>query len=339
MSELQEYRDSEEKKRDKAKELADLYLDEAKNLLDSLRDTGAAFSGPRLASLSSEVNEAVKQYNLGQYEASIAAAKNASVAAIEEIYKTDCEKQAWENYHKLALMLATEIETYLKDQEIITAEAKREMEKRSGKPLEDELVGVRVGDYTDKMKNGQSQFDYLLETVSKERANLESATPASVSLEKLKETAETLNGKIYPAAMTALYKGILNMNNAFARQNLSEEIVSFFEEHNFTFSGYDYGGDKHDGPLHIGLENELTGEEIVVTLSPEVMSSGDVQTRVAIDQIKGDERNEERKAYYRQAVQEVVAKGIPGASIGLECDQSTRNRLSPNVGLRDKLKR
>jgi hypothetical protein len=341
MGEIQQLEASGEAKLGKAREFADAYLDEAKNLLDSLRDDfqGAAFvGGSRLAILTTQVNEAVRYYNLGQFEACIGAAKEASLAAIEEIYKADCRKQEWENYHKLALMLTTEIEAHLKKQEVITPEVKLEMERRSGKTLEDEIVGVRIGDYTDKMQDGRTQFDSLLETASRQKAELESATPASVSVEKLKETVAVLNGKLYPTAMTAIYKGVLNMNNAFTRQNLSEEIVRFFEEHNFTFSGYSYEEDRHDGTLYIGLENESRDEEIIVTLAPELTSSGDVQTRVAIDQIRGDERNEERKAYYRQSVQDVVSKAVPGASIGLECKQSTRNQLSPNAGLRDKLK-
>ncbi|MDR1874919.1 MAG: hypothetical protein LBQ90_07930 [Synergistaceae bacterium] len=341
VGEIQQLRDSAEKKRETAKEWARAYLDEAKSLLDALRDDfqGAAFSGPGLATLRVQVSEANRYYGLEQYEACMGAAKNASVALIEEIYRADCRKQEWENCHKLALMLTAEIEAYLKNQEVITPEAKREMEKHAGRKLEDEIVGVRIGDYTDRTETGQCQFDYLLETATRQREELEAATPASVSTGTLKEMIAALNGKLYPAAMTSIYRGVLNMNNAFARQTLSEEIVKFFEDHNFTFSGYNYDGDRHDGALHIGLENESRDEEIVVTLSPELMRSGDVQTRVSIDQIRGDERNEERRAYYRQAVQEVVAQSTPGASLNLECKQGTRNRLSSNVDLKDKLKR
>jgi hypothetical protein len=189
------------------------------------------------------------------------------------------------------------------------------------------------------MEDGRTRFDFLLSAVSEQKRELESAAPSSMSVARMKEIASCLNGKIYPEAMTSIYKGLLNMSNAFSRQSLSEEIVNFFEEHNFTFSGYGYDGDRHDGALHIGLENELTGEELVVTLAPEIMSSGDVQTRVSIDQLKGDERNEERKEYYRQAVREAVTKGTPGASVSLECDRSTRNKLSPNSALRDRLKK
>jgi hypothetical protein len=64
-----------------------------------------------------------------------------------------------------------------------------------------------------------------------------------------------------------------------------------------------------------------------------------VQTRVSIDHLKGDERNEERREYYRQAVRDAVTNGTPGASVSLECDRSTRNKFSANSALRDKLKR
>lgn len=55
----------------------------------------------------------------------------------------------------------------------------------------------------------------------------------------------------------------INMNNAFSRQNISEEIIDFFEEHNFTFSGYAYDDNCHDKALHVGLENPATGEELI----------------------------------------------------------------------------
>jgi hypothetical protein len=178
-----------------------------------------------------------------------------------------------------------------------------------------------------------------MEAVSKRKRELEEAGPSSMSVTRMKEIASELNTKLYPVAMTVVYEGIMNMNNAFTRQRLSEEIVDFFEEHNFTFSGYRYDGDRHDGALCIGLENEVTDEEIVVTLAPEIMGAGDVQTRISIDQLRGDGKNEERKEYYRQAIREVVAEGFPGAALGLSCDESTRNRLSSNTRLRDKLKK
>jgi hypothetical protein len=341
LGELQSLRGDEDKKRERARELADMYLKEARCLIGSLRDdfAGDAFGGPRLAILSLQVDEAAAQYAAGRYEACLAVAKDASVAAVEEIYKADARRQEWENYHKTALTLASEIEAYLKAQERITPEAFAEMQRSSRTDLDEGMIGASVVEYTDKMEDGRTRFDFLLSAVSEQKRELESATPSSMSVARMKEAASYLNGKIYPEAMTSIYKGLLNMSNAFSRQNLSEEIVNFFEEHNFTFSGYSYDGDRHDGALRIGLENELTGEELVVTLAPEIMSSGDVQTRVSIDQLKGDERNEERKEYYRQAVREAVTKGIPGASVSLECDRSTRNKLSPNSALRDRLKK
>ncbi|MDR1481031.1 MAG: hypothetical protein LBI74_00225 [Synergistaceae bacterium] len=341
LKELQTARGSDDEKRGRARELADMYLKEARGLLDSLKADFArdAFGGPRVAILERQLDEASAQYAAGRYETCLAVAKDSSITAIEEIYKADARRQEWENYHKLALGLASEIEAYLQAQERITPEAFAEMRNRSEAELDGEIIGVRIADYTDKMDDGQTRFDYLLAAVSKQRSELESATPSSISIAQMKEIASVLNGKIYPEAMNTIYKGILNMSNAFVRQNLSEDIVNFFEEHNFTFSGYSYDGDRHDGALYVGFENEMTGEELVVTLAPEIVGSAGVQTRVSIDHLKGDERNEERREYYRQAVRDAVAEGIQGASVSLECDQSTRNKFSANSALRDKLKR
>ncbi|MDR2529459.1 MAG: hypothetical protein LBD04_10690 [Synergistaceae bacterium] len=340
LGELRNLGNAEAQRREKAKEIARIYLSEAYTLVESLRGdfNGAHFVGARLTVLAAQVEAASARFEKGRYETCVAVAKDASVASIEEIYHADRKKQEWENYHKLALTLAAEIEAYMMEQETVTEKTKQEVETRLGKPLGDEVLGVKIGDYTDRTDKGETRFNHLINAVRKQRAELESATPATASAERLREIASALNERAYPTAMTLIHNGILNMSNAFTRQNLSEEIINFFEEHNFTFGGYGYENDRHDGALHIGLENELTGEEIVVTLAPEV-TGGEVQTQVSIDQLKGDERNEERKAYYRQAVQEVVAKAIPGASMSLECHQATRDKLSPRTSLREKLKR
>jgi hypothetical protein len=341
LSELNDLRDAGERRTERAREIAGIYLDEARDLVASLRDefSGADFSGAGQSSLVSQLEAAADQFGKGRYEACIAVAKDVSVSAVEEIYRADCKKQEWENYHKLALTLAAEVGEYLKRQETITEETRREIEAETGKSLSDEIVGVRIGDYTERMESGETRFDHLAGIARARMAELEAAAPRSVSAGRLREIAAELNENIYPAAMTAIYRGIMNVNNAFARQNLSEEIISFFEEHNFTFSGYGYENDRHDDALRIGLENGVTGEEIIVTLAPEVMSSGEVQTRVSIDQLAGDERNEERKAYYRESVREVAANSVPGASVTLECQRETRNKLSTRTDLREKLKR
>ena len=139
-----------------------------------------------------------------------------------------------------------------------------------------------------------------MKKVQEIKAFLESDQAAGISVEEMKGYVDMLSNKMYPAAATTCYKGVLNMNNALSRQNVSEQIVDFFEEHNFEFTGYSYDDDRHDGTLHIGLSNETTGEEIIVTLAPELMENGDVQTKLEIDQLKGDETNEERKQYYRR---------------------------------------
>jgi hypothetical protein len=341
MEDLRSMQASESQKNELAKSLAERYLDEARTLIDALRDDfdGEVFSGPRLASLVSQWNSAVEQCNAGRWESSIAVAKGVALSTVEEIYDADCKKQDWENCHKLALVQASEIKSYLEAQSVITPEIRRQLEEKAGRQLEQEIVGVKPGDYTDVTETGETQYDFLLRTTQELWEELEKATPAKMPLPRLKGILAHLNESLYPNAMTVLYKGMLNMSNAFTRQRLSEEIIDFFEEHDFTFSGYDYENDDHGGALHIGLENGVTGEELVVTLAPDVTSSGDIRTQVKIDQLSGDETNEERKAYYRQAVQEVVAESLPGAKLSLECDRSTRSKLSPNTELKDRLKR
>ena len=110
-------------------------------------------------------------------------------------------------------------------------------------------------------------------------------------------------------------------------------------KHNFTFSGYAYDGDCHDKALHIGLENQATGEELIITLAPELLQSGDIQTHVDLKQIKGDEANEERKAYYRECVEEVVKGSNPYAKVNIKCKNETRNKLSTDTETKKKLKR
>ena len=129
------------------------------------------------------------------------------------------------------------------------------------------------------------------------------------------------------------------MNNAFSRQNISEEIIDFFEEHNFMFNGYAYDDDKHDKALHIGLENQATGEELIITLAPELLADGDIQTHIDLKQIKGDEANEERKAYYRECVEEVVKGKTPQAKVNIKCNASTRNKLSSDTETKKKLRK
>ena len=238
----------------------------------------------------------------------------------------------------MALTISSELSAYLEAQAVVTEEAKKQAEAATGKPLEEEIVGIKISDYTDKMKDGKSQYEYLVEKTAEIKKFLESDDAKNLTTQQLKEYVEMLNGKLYPSATLAIYKAVLNMSNAFSRQNISEEIIDFFEDHNFTFKGYNYDEDQHDNALHIGLENEATGEEIIVTLAPQLMENGEVQTRVQIDQLCGDEANEERKAFYRTSVEDVVVNNTPGAQIKLECRKETRNRLSQNTGLRDKLK-
>ena len=340
VQELEQIQSDQHAKKQKAMQIANDYIEEAKVLLAAFEEDYDAkkFANLQLIDLQRTLNDAINQYNSENYEAAIATAKNAAVETIEEIYRADCKKQEWENYYKCALTISSELEAYLLAQEVITADVKKQVEEKSGKVLEDDIVGIKISEYTDKMKDGRSQFDYLLEKTREIKDYLESDAADTLTTQQIKEYVELLNEKLYPSAQLAIYKGVLNMSNAFSRQNISEEIIDFFEDHNFNFKGYDYEGDSHDGALHIGLENDVTGEEIIVTLAPELMENGDVQTRVEISQLKGDETNEERKAYYRACVQNVVIDNTPGAQIKLECQKETRNKLSQKTELRDRLK-
>lgn len=340
LNELEQLNTDIQAKEGKAREFAEQYLEETKVLLESFKNDyeGARFSGEALSELQRAVNDAIAQFNHGHYEAAIASAKDTAIQTIEEIYKADCKGQEFDNYQTLAISLSAELEAFLAHQEYITAEAKSEVENKTGKMLEDDIIGVRIANYTDRLQDGTSQFDYLLTKVKEIKSFLQSEQADGVSVENMKGYVETLSNKLYPAAAAACYKGVLNMNNAFSRQNISEQIIDFFEEHNFDFTGYSYDDDRHDGILHIGLSNETTGEEIIVTLAPELMENGDVQTKLEIDQLKGDETNEERKQYYRDSIQQVICENTPGARISLSCRKHTKNKLSTKTELRDKLK-
>ena len=338
-SELQQLKNDAAAKKAKAKQIADQYIEEAKTVLISFEEDfeAAKFSPSQLVELQRSVNDAIKQYNLENYESAIASAKMAVVDTIEEIYKADCKKQEWENYFKLALVGAEELVAYIESQGTITEEVKNQVEERIGKSLEEDIVGLEVKDYTGCTSTGANRYEYLLGKAKEIKEFLNSDQADNLTTNELKEYVTLINSQLYPEVTMTVYKGILNMSNAFSRQNISEEIISFFEDHDFNFTGYSYEDDKHDGALHIGLENDVTGEEIIVTLAPETMSNGEVQTKVSIDQLKGDETNEDRKAYYRASVRDVVVGNTPGAQIKLECKKETRNKLSSNTQLRDKL--
>ena len=77
---------------------------------------------------------------------------------------------------------------------------------------------------------------------------------------------------------------------------------------------------------------------MIVTLAPEVMQNGDIQTRVDLKQIKGDEANEERKAYYRECIENVVKGSNPYASVDIKCNAETKNKLSSDTETKKKLK-
>lgn len=341
IDELQQLQADMAAKDQKAEEIAHSYIEEARTLLSSLAEDfdGNKFSSRELFSLNNQFNQAVNLYNSGHYESAIASAKDIAINTLEQIYEADAKRQEWDNYYHLALVLSEEIKTYIESQAVITEEAKAYAEEASGKELEEEIVGVNVSEYTDRNSKGQTRFDYLLNKASEIYESLRSTQAKNYSTEQLQSCVSFLNNELYPAIAMCINRAIINMNNAFSRQNISEEIIDFFEEHNFMFNGYAYDDDCHDKALHIGLENEATGEELLITLAPELLSNGDIQTHVDLKQIKGDEANEERKAYYRQCVEHVVKGNNPYAKVNIKCKSETRNKLSSDTETKKKLQK
>ena len=340
MEELRQLQNDAAAKENRAREMAETYIEEFRTLTESLRGQfqGEKFRPAQLMTLESQLEQAVSLYNKGLYEACIAAAKDGAVNSLEEIYEADALAQEWDNYYKMALVLSEEVKSYIESQAVITEGAKDYAEKATGQTLESEIVGVRVADYTDKNAKGQTRYDYLLHRATELYEALRRPDAERLTTAQLKESVEFLNNELYPSIVRCVNKAVINMNNAFSRQNISEEIIDFFEEHNFSFAGFAYDDDSHDKALHIGLESEATGEELIVTLAPELLNNGDIQTRVDLKQTKGDAMNEERKAYYRECVQEVVTGNHPGAKVELKCNAATRNRLSSDTETKKKLR-
>ena len=341
IDELQQLQKDIAAKDQRAQEIAKAYIEEARALITSLSEDfeGKKFVPRQLVTLNDQFNQAVKLFNDGRYESAIASAKDVAISTLEEIYESDSQMQEWENYYKLALVLSEEVKTYIESQSIITEDAKKYAEEASGKTLEEEIVGVKISEYTDRNANGQTRFDYLLHKTNEAYAALRTPQAQQLSTEQLKAYVNFLNNELYPAIVLCINRAIINMNNAFSRQNISEEIIDFFEEHNFTFNGYAYDDDCHDKTLHIGLENAATGEELIISLAPELLENGDIQTHVDLKQIKGDEANEERKAYYRECIEEVVKGNNPYAKVDIKCKSETRNKLSSDTETKKKLKK
>ena len=126
IDELQQLQADMAAKDARAQEIANAYIEEARTLLASLSDDfdGQKFSGRQLATLNNQFNQAVTQFNNGHYESAIASAKDVAINTLEEIYEADAQKQEWENYFKLALVLSEEVKTYIESQSVITEDAK-----------------------------------------------------------------------------------------------------------------------------------------------------------------------------------------------------------------------
>lgn len=340
LSELQGLKSDANTRKARAQEIASSYIDEAKSLIESLVNdfSGKKFSARELDTLQQQLNKACEMYNNGRYESAIASAKDTAMNILEEIYEADARKQEWDNYYKLALVLSEEVKTFTESQEVITPDIKAYVEKASGKPLEEDIVGIRISDYTERDEKGYNRFDTLKNKIIEVHEKLHSVDADKLSTGELKDCISLLNNQLYPDIAECISKAITNMNNAFSRQNMSEELIDFFEEHNFIFSGYAYDDDRHDKALHMGFENESTGEELLITLSPELMQNGDIQTHVDLKQTKGDEANEERKAYYRHCIEQVVTESNPYASVNLKCKAETKGKLSSDTQIKKKLK-
>lgn len=338
LDELKQLSSDNSAKQKLAEELAQAYIDEAKSFLQSLENEfdGMKFSPRETSALRTQLNKVITLYNNGSYEAAIASAKDNSVGIIEEIYNADVKKQEWENYQKLAFVLSDEVRTYLLSSEYMTEDIKSKAEEKLGERLPEDMAGVRLADYTAKNKQGKTKYDFLLSKTNEIYNALRSPDGDKLSTAKLKEYVEYLNTKLYPEAVETMSMAALNMSNAFKRRNMSEEIIDFFEEHNFTFDGYAFEDNRSDGALHIGLKNEAAGEEILVTLAPELVN-GDIQTKVDIKQTAGDEANEERKQYYRDSVTNVVMDSNPGAEVDIKCCKETFGKLSNDTETKAKI--
>ena len=260
------------------------------------------------------------------------------MSVLKEIFETDRKKQLWEICHKHALVLAAEIKAYLDAQKVITPETKEKIEKESGKKLDDELIGLKIGDYTDVMEGGKTKYDCLLDEATKTLSVLESATPENMSTSYLEGILKELNEVTYPEAMTVLYNGFLNISNAYTRREMGEKIIDFFEEHNFTLENASYEDDDDNKELYINLKNAVTSEELIITLAPDVTQDGGITTRVAIDQFDGDSMDEGRRKFYRDAIVE-AASGISDHKVkaNLACDSKTIGKFSSNIALKEKL--
>ncbi len=338
MGEIEKLKADAAQREELAKETADLYLTEAQNVISALATdhNGRKFLPRQVKILTEQYNQAVELYRKGKYESAVASAKDVTVGALEETFEADMKQQEWDSAYSLALALSEEVKAFLTSQETVTAEAKQYAEQHSGKTFEDEIVGMRIASYTGRMPNGSTRYDELYYRITEVYDILHGGFKV-LSTTELHEYAEMLNNELYPAAAKCISDGIMNMNNAFSRQNMSEEIIDFFEEHNFEFSGYAYENGEHDKALHIGLANEETGEELIVTLAPELVN-GDVQTRVDLKQIAGEEQNEERRAYYRRCVEDVVKGSNPYAKVDIKCNKATQNKLSSDTRIKGMLK-
>ncbi len=264
MGEIEQLKADVAEKNKRAGEIAKGYISEATTLLNSLKEdyNGRKFSARQLATLRSQLNQVISLYNSGSYESAIAGAKDVATAALEEIYEADAAQKEWDNYYKLALVLSEEVKTFIESQETVTEAAKAHAEKCSGQTLENEIVGMRIADYTDKNAKGQTRFDYLKHRANEMYDALRREDAQNLTTEQLKSSVDFLNNELYPSISICLNKAVANMNNAFSRQNLSEDIIDFFEEHNFTFSGYAYDDNAHDKALHIGKKTKRRGRSL-----------------------------------------------------------------------------
>ena len=330
LSELSEIQDNIQAKNEKAAEIAQSYINEAQATIKSLIEDfeGEKYVNRELIALNDQLNKAIDQYNKGFYESAVAASKDVLIGTVEEIYHADEKKQEWENYYKTVLVLSADVRSFIESQEVISEDIVNAAKKDKDIEINEELIGAKLSDYTGKNSRGINRYDYIKQKSQEIDDMLNSDVGKSLSTEQIKEYIKFINTTLYPEAACCITKGILNMDNAYARQNMGEDIADFFEEHNFTFAGASYDDNRHDKPLHIYLTNETTGEELVVSLAPQVLENGDIQTRVELEQVKGDETNEERKAYYRECINQVITQKNPGSSVNIQCDRSTINKLS-----------
>lgn len=287
---------------------------------------GERFVPAQLAGLEAQLAAVRRLYQGRQYEAAISAAKDLTLNTYESIFDASLKRSEWENCYKNAYVLSEEVKAYVETQSVITRQVKEAAEISAGQALPDGLIGLNVADYCLKREDGQSEFAAYAAEAEQIWAALHGESARELDKSQLEQMILRLNTVLYPGITRCVRQGLSNMTNAFLRAELGEQVIDFFEDHNFSFVGHSYD-ELDDSPLHIAFENGITDELLTVTLAPELVN-GSVQTRVLLEQLQGDAMDEERKEFFREGISSMVRGSTPGADVSLRCNEATKFRLS-----------